>query len=287
MGRKTQAFTDAPNRRLFEDAPPTQKSRSQDYPVRKQRKPSRHPQQSHEEAVRIRCEEWRNMPPRIPFKDTQEYKDRVRREEGHRAANFYQDPLPQRSGPSAPLGNPDEIRRREEEEFDNRMWDNIRWRMRGVHPSNPAYRKMERSLLDAWAADKEMWKNNRANYEGMRSNMRRRDEYEMPRQKEIDRPEEKTFSIKDLKGFMVEAVDHNADLAACREEEEEERKRDSKRREEYRREEREEEERRLAIPREQREKEEREKREKWQKDKAYLEAKSNTTFGGPAGTSGA
>ena len=139
------------------------------------------------------------------------------------------------------------------------MWDNIRWRMRGVHPSNPAYRKMEKSLLDAWAADKQMWLNNRANYKGMRSNMRKRDEYEMPKREETG-GEEATFSIRDLRGMMVEAVEYNADLASRRGEEEEERKRNSERRERFRREEREEEERRAAMTAEEREKEDRDKK---------------------------
>ena len=103
--RKTQVFSDAPSRRLFDEQPQTQKNKN----VGKQRQLLKRPKLSYNEEVKERLKEWQSLPPRIPYKDTQEYKDRVRREEGHKAANFYQDPLPQRSRPSAPQGNLEEV----------------------------------------------------------------------------------------------------------------------------------------------------------------------------------
>ena len=50
------------------------------------------------------------------------------------------------------------------------MWADIRWRMRGVKPSDPVYHKMKKSLLDAWAADKQVWL--------------RRKEYQVPKERE-------------------------------------------------------------------------------------------------------
>ena len=197
---------DAPSRRLFDEQPQTQKSRiPKDKNVGKQRQLSKRPKLSYNEAVKEHLQEWASLPPRIPYKDTQEYKDRVRREEGHKAANFYQDPLPQRSRPSAPQGNPEEVRRREEEEYDEKMWADIRWRMRGVKPLDPVYHKMKKSPLDAWAADKQVWLRGREN--------------KVPKRREETDRGETTFSIRDLRGMMEEAVEHNADLHSRREEE--------------------------------------------------------------------
>ena len=74
------------------------------------------------------------------------------------------------------------------------MWSDIRWRMRGIKPSDQVYHQMKKSLLDSWAADKQVW-------------LRGREAKESKRREETDRGET-TFSIRDLRGMMEEAVEH-------------------------------------------------------------------------------
>ena len=70
--RKTQVFSDAPSRRLFDEQPQMQRNRIPEKSVGKQRQPSKRPKLSYEQAVKERLQEWANLPQRIPYKDTQE-----------------------------------------------------------------------------------------------------------------------------------------------------------------------------------------------------------------------